>query len=374
MIGDNSLYDTNINIIQCMINFTNNKNKVDEIILKNYYLSYMLLYWQNFIIYLNDKKLFNTIRKNFTNSFNGNIEIILEKITLLDKYYNIKLDKYNYDLMMKKLRKICINYKNDYLFDCLYRTYPLIFKNEVFNKDILNQYRIIFAYNIKDKRRYIKDNITKFNNKFSIKYEEIQKSEILDNIKILRIFEYISNMFYYKFKYDKKKYLENIKRCFVIDLNYSTFNTILYSFFENIKLFYISSNIEKYDIIDKWFNDTKKIYKNYTLKYTIYKNIWLNILNSNISKLEKELYILVIFILIYENIYINKFNNDYQIYNYINNIKIYSFQFELNKYYIIYKNDFNKIKNYYSDKEIFNNELINAKTGIYYCIKNIVKF
>ena len=378
IIGDNSLYDNNINIVECIVRFLNNKNKIDEIILKNYYLSYMLLYCQNFLTYLHNDKLFNDIYKNkkYVNLSNYNIDIILKKIILLDKYYNIKLDKYNnYNLMMDKLRKLCINYKNDYLFDCLYRTYPLIFRDEIFNnKDILNKYRIIFSYNIKDKRRYIKDNINKFNNKFSIKYEEIEKSKTIDNIKILRIFEYINNMFYFNFKYNKKNYPDNIKNYFIIDSYYFTFNTWLYSFFKNINLLYISTNISKNNILDTYSINIEKIYNKNSKydKYHIYKNIWLNILNSNLLKLEKELYILVIFILIYKDIYINNFKSESQMYNYILNINLDLFEYELNKYYIIYINDINKIKKYYDvNKKLLSDETLNAKTSIFYCVKNI---
>ena len=432
IIGEKSEYDEDMNLIESMIQFTENNNNTDGNFIKSYYINSLNKYWDNFIKYLNNDLFFkdkNNIFKriDYIINLNANGAIEINKVfcdilrELVDYVDNIYERNFNEicsseAILLSFIKRRC-NPEYDSIIEYLYEKYPNI-KNHITNteKTILGRratYDELYKYSLfknKAKRKYLQKNIKYYNDIFIKKYKEIYNSD-LNMDKIINLFIYIAGLFCLApmdgntIKNDQNinnilKYNKN----FIIanDTGFFSYNTWLYSFFNGINLIGTSSGLAHYDGNTEcamWmlYHDLlhyKDIYNSYNNIFVkIYEYIWYIILNSKISKLEKELNIYILWIDLHETYKDNKIylhNFIYDDFDYI--FKIYLKRIFKRAFILVFLEEFNKYRNFIEKynkyameytsikfpkyyKFICNNEkkdlLLIANSCFYYFIKNI---
>jgi len=252
-IGEGSSYDGDMDLIESFVKYANNpEDKMIRAEISAYYMSRALHYWQQlkeFLHEANEKEedfLYeaNEKEEENLNAYVNNSEKILENFEYYEKIFFDMLNDLNNDFNLIKCTKLFI----------------YIGKLNCYNLDVT---------------------LDKFYQNF------------LDyNIDLNRIFPLVN------------------------DNGVFSFNTWLYAFFEGIELVGFTSKRAEFDgekgcSLDMFFHDLnhiddieRKFLKDKdTELFNQYKSIYYNILNSeNFSKEQKELYILMLWIIIHEEV------------------------------------------------------------------------
>jgi hypothetical protein len=186
-----------------------------------------------------------------------------------------------------------------------------------------------FAY-IGHDQKIILDNIDEYKGKFFTMIEDLNHE--FDIIKVIKLFAYIGTLSCFQsdtsnFDNKIKRSIEfygntvNFNRTFPIvnDNGAFSLNTWLYAFFEGIELVGFTSKESNFDNIigcslDIFYHDLDHLIESvlvqkYSEEFYTLKNIYYNILNSNLTKTEKELYVLVLWIIIHEYVESINFND-----------------------------------------------------------------
>ena len=424
-IGNNSKYDEDMELIENMVLYTKNKDNNSSLYLCNYYNIKAQEYWNGFIEYLYDE--------NSNIGFVDNRYSTLPPKNEISKLYNFK----NIDLINKdnNFPKELIDYvdvnkgeKNKlnalvYIIDNNIKQnfYDYLIKNNVKNNIIYNilsidadqPVNIIKKYSCisrESKIDYIKENIKHYSDIFYEKLNKIKNStnlKIFDNLLYYNLFYYISilsclDINFLDFNDDiygqNSNFNEidpfiksNIKRVYILANGTGKFalNTWLYSFFEGIILIgscirdqhvdginMCAFNMLYHDIIHNKIDINKKNYDDINL----IKNLYYQILNSNFSTQNKELFILLMWINIHEsmNVFITFYEDINFLFkkflNFFNGVGNF-FITEIKKYYYLTEHIneeaflYSFYLNIYTNKN--NNIDIDLIGCLYYIFKNI---
>lgn len=324
-IGEGSSYDGDMELIESFVNYFNEPDKLSSE-LTYYYISRAMFYWRKLKEFLNEDEILK-------GSFNE--EMVYEDkdkfVTKVIQRRNIKrikkykLNKNERELLesddFKEYYKLHKPISTERIFQYFYPLGNLVTDIEKrVNRKVTKKELDMNSMDYPEMRReHILTNFDAYEKRF-LKMVDILKNKGFSNKRVLSIFNYISRLNCLCIKYKSLKINSDdptetnleIERIFPIVNENGSFslNTWLYAFFEEIDLVGFTTKRAFYDNNEGCSNDMflHDIYHIRTImekKQDIIDNIkgvYYKILNSNITKEEKELHILVIWIIIHEEI------------------------------------------------------------------------
>lgn len=313
-IGHGSAYDLDMDLIESFVKITKNPNdKALSLELNQYYLSRATHYFNVLKTYLYDPEILKSEGISFNEEswvYNILYERNRRRTHLYHVYPPFSVNIYESESENKMGESLSME---DYL-ETLYPIGDYVTPTELKlgKKLSKKELRYYTAYYPEMRRKYIIDYFDEYELEYQRLVEDIRNTTFFDPKKIFELFYYIGklNCLYHRDK-PKPDYNENDHYfCMVNDNGIFALNTWLYAHFENVQLVGFTSKRSYFDgiegcSIDMTDHDTSHIIldigKNSEEKNIEAKYIYYQILNHPLTTLQKELYILVLWIMVHED-------------------------------------------------------------------------
>ena len=349
-IGQGSTFDVYMDTIEMFVNYSNNPN--DELLNRavlNYYTSALLNYWVKTKEYINNIDISNFKFDNVIYPLNNKSQIDFHIIYERD-VQRLKLKYNRSDITDHDIKQFYIDvYSNKELKNVEELKEEFFQLPEDFITETEKQHNVRYNTenskydNIIDRLKYIKDNLKHYDEIFREQYNLLEQNGKMNIKEITKLFIFIARLNCFQINVFEGSYINyNIynnnlteeEKFFTNDnmnnllkkLDDKTFlltntsgffgyNTFLYAFFSGISLIGVPNKVQSFDDVkgcpiifmnhDYWHNFSQSggLLNLYKGDIKNMKHIYYSIINDNeLTKKEKELYILMLWLRIHEAI------------------------------------------------------------------------